>query len=126
MTAADIRPEINIQQLQAELEAAGLPQVISLIGNTPYRVAGDGSLQPLSRQAMDVVAAHRPLWPTVLSRDERIISAADVRKERIAAKKAAILASGLPTATKTAMADLLDGMADIVDGLVEAIQGGKP
>lgn len=60
------------------------------------------------------------------TRAERIISATDVRKERLAAKKAAILASGLPTATKTAMADLLDGMADIVDGLVEAIQGGKP
>ncbi len=60
------------------------------------------------------------------SRDERIITAAAVRKERIAAKKAAILASGLPTATKAAMADLLDGMSDIVDGLVEAIQGGKP
>lgn len=59
------------------------------------------------------------------TRDERIITAAAVRKERLAAKKAAILASGLPTATKTAMADLLAGMADIVDGLVEAIQGGR-
>lgn len=67
-----------------------------------------------------------PPGPPSPTRDERIISAADVRKERLAAKKAAILASGLPTATKTAMADLLDGMSDIVDGLVEAIQGGKP
>ena len=60
------------------------------------------------------------------TRDERIISAIAVRKERLAAKKTAILASGLPTATKTAMADLLDGMADIVDGLVEAIRGERP
>jgi len=60
------------------------------------------------------------------TRDERIITAAAVRKERIAAKKAAIQASDLPAATKAAVVGLLDGMADIVDGLVEAINGAKP
>lgn len=59
------------------------------------------------------------------TRDERIITAAAVRKERIAAKKAAVQASALPAATKAAMVDLLDGMADIVDGLVEAVNGAK-
>jgi len=66
-------------------------------------------------------AAADPIPEPQPTRDERIAAAADVRKQRLAAKRAAIAASALPAATKAALIDVLDGMADIVDGLVEAL-----
>lgn len=58
---------IRLEQLQREMERAGMRLPLTQVGETVRAVAPDGSLVDLPPEALAVVAAHVPVTPSPVS-----------------------------------------------------------